>query len=92
MEAFGRRPFLILSRDEVIPWINAVITAPITRTIRGIPSELPLDRADGMPDSCVATFDNVSVLTKSALRSRICTLGPARMREACAALRIAVDC
>jgi mRNA interferase MazF len=88
----GRRPYLILSRDEVIPVVNAVVTAPITRTIRGIRSELALSETDGMPQECVASFDNIRVLKKTNLISRITALGPVRMREACDALCAAVDC
>jgi mRNA interferase MazF len=91
-ERAGRRPYLVLSRDEVIPVVNAVVTAPITRTVRGISSELALSRSDGLPRDCAANFDHVSVVAKSALVAHICTLDPLQMRQACEALRAAVDC
>lgn len=92
MEAIGRRPFLIMSRNAAIPVLNSVLAAPVTRTIRGIPTELPLGPDDGMPVDCVASFDNLRVVPKANLVDHICSLRPGRLAHACAALRIAVDC
>lgn len=88
----GRRPFLVMTRDAAIPVLKTVIAAPITRTIRGIPTELRLGPEDGMPTECAASLDNLRVISKSHLVGRECILSPARMLEACGALRIAVDC
>ena len=88
----GRRPFLVMSRSRAIPVLNSVLAAPITRTVRGIPTELPLGRDDGMPVDCAASFDNLRVVPKANLTERMCSLGPARLAEACEALQIAVDC
>jgi mRNA interferase MazF len=88
----GRRPFLVMTRSGAIPVLTTVLAAPVSRTIRGIPTELPLSRADGMPVDCVATFDNLAVVPKANLTQRICALRPARLTEACDALRNAVDC
>ena len=88
----GRRPFLIMTRSAAIPVLTSVLAAPITRTIRGIPTELPLGPEDGMPDECVASFDNLRVVPKSYLVDHICSLRPSRITEACAALRSSVDC
>jgi mRNA interferase MazF len=90
--AAGRRPALVLTRTVAIPVLNRVVVAPATRTIRDIPTEVVLDRGDGMPEPCAVSLDNVTVVAKGALRSLICTLGPDRMQAVCAALRAAVDC
>lgn len=88
----GRRPVLILTRQEAIPVLNKVVVAPATRTIRGIDSELPVDQGDGMPRPCVINFDNLFYVRKSLLTDRITTLSFDRMLEACKALRIATGC
>ena len=81
-----------MTRSAAIPVLNSVLAAPVTRTIRGIPTELPLSPADGMPTDCVANFDNLRVEPKANLVDHICTLQPGRLTEACVALRAAVDC
>ena len=86
------RPCLILTRDRAIGVLDAVLVAPITRTIRGIPTEISLDRSDGLPVDCVATMDNTSVVPKSALTHKVGALTPGRWPEVCAALRAATDC
>lgn len=88
----GRRPALVLSRSAAIPVLNRVLVAPATRTLRRIPTEVILDRQDGMPELSALSMDNITVVAKRALGSLICRLGPARMTEVCDALRTAVDC
>lgn len=88
----GRRPFLVMTRSAAIPVLHSVIAAPVSRTVRGIPTELRLGPDDGMPTDCVASFDNLRVVPKANLVQRVCVLEVARMEEACAALRIAIDC
>ena len=92
IEAVGRRPYLVMTRTIAIDVLNRVIVAPVTRTIRGIPTELPLGPDDGMPTECVASFDNLTVVPQANLTERICALQPSRLAEACGALRLAVDC
>lgn len=92
IEDLGRRPFLIMTRPSAIPMLNQVVAAPVTRTIRDIPSELRLGPDDGMPTECAASFDNLRVVPKSLLVDRICTLGSDRLAEACQALRTAMAC
>jgi mRNA interferase MazF len=92
LEGVGRRPFLVLTRDAAIPVLASLVCAPITRTVRSIPTELPLGTDDGMPVACAATFDNLRTIPKHALTERIAQLSPNRVGEACRALRIAVDC
>lgn len=92
IEHLGRRPFLVMSRSAAIPVLNSVLAAPVTRTVRGIPTELPLGPDDGMPADCAASFDNLRVVPKANLIDHICTLQPARLAAACASMRAAVDC
>lgn len=86
------RPFLILTRDETIPVLRAVLAAPITRTIRRIPTEVALGISEGLPVASVATMDGVLPLPKSMLVRRMGALAPERQHELCAALSAAVDC
>ncbi len=88
----GRRPVVVLTRNGVIEHLNHVVAAPVTRTIRNIPTEVLLDPEDGLPMECVVSLDNTTSVRAALLTSRIADLGPARMAEICAALRIAVGC
>ena len=88
----GRRPFLVMTRSAAIPVLQNVLAAPLTRTIRSIPTELPLGPADGMPVECAGSFDNLRVVPKALLVERVCTLEPVRLLDACRALRATVDC
>lgn len=88
----GRRPFLIMTRAAAIPILHSLLAAPITRTIRAIPTEVSLGVDDGMPSDCAARFDNLRVVPKAYLVDRVCVLDPIRMGEVCRALRAAVDC
>lgn len=92
LEDVGRRPFLVMTRTAAIPVLFSVLAAPVTRTVRDIPTELRLSPDDGMPTECAASFDNLRVVPKAYLIERQCTLPPTRLLEACTALRAAVDC
>jgi mRNA interferase MazF len=92
MPEAGRRPFLVMTRDRTIEILHSVLVAPVSRTVRAIPTELALGPDDGMPVECAASFDNLRVVPKSHLVDRITTLDPQRLREACVALATAVDC
>jgi mRNA interferase MazF len=92
IEDIGRRPFLVMTRSAAIPVLNSVLAAPLTRTIRTLPTELPVGPDDGMPVEGAASFDNLRVVPKAHLVERQCTLEAARVVEACRALRAAVDC
>lgn len=86
------RPYLVLTRDEAIPVLRRILVAPITRNVRGIPTEVPLGQPEGLPTECVASFDNVVTLHKSMLVRRMGVVPPDRRREPCEALRAATDC
>ncbi|MBW3557799.1 MAG: type II toxin-antitoxin system PemK/MazF family toxin [Actinobacteria bacterium] len=87
-----RRPVLVLTRDAAIPVLRTLLVAPVTRRVRGIATEVPLDAEDGMPVECAATMDNVTTIDRSFLTQRITRLGPDRMTRACVALAIATSC
>ena len=86
------RPFLILTRDEAIQVLRTVLVAPITRTIRHIPSEVPLGISEGLPVASAATMDNVFAIPKSMLVRRMGSLAPERQHELGEALSAAIDC
>ena len=88
----GDRPVLVLTRDPVADRIGAVVVAACTRTVRGLTSELPLGPDDGMPEACVAAFDNLHTLRRSAFRRRITRLTETRMQEMCGVLDRALGC
>ena len=89
----GDRPVLVLTRDPVAARIGAVVVAALTRTERGLVSELKLSRErDGVPTDCVVSFDNLHTVPRTSLRRRITRLGAPRMVEACRTLRDALGC
>ena len=87
-----RRPVLILTRERFIPKLSALLVAPVTTSVREIPTEVLLDRADGMPQTCAANFDNTFTLTTARFRERVTTLGSDRLDEVCGAYRFAAGC
>lgn len=89
----GDRPVLVLTRDPVADRIGSVVVAALTRTRRGLVSELVLTPAqDGVPTECVANFDNVHTVPRTAFRRRVASLSAARMAQGCRVLRDAVGC
>jgi mRNA interferase MazF len=71
----------------------AVLVAPATRTIRGIPTEAALTASeDGMPRDCALSFDNLATIPQSLLTDRITQLHEPRLGEICDALRVATGC
>jgi mRNA interferase MazF len=88
----GRRPVLILTRSEAIPILQRVLVAPLTGTIRGLPTEIRLGEEDGLPGECVASFDNVGQVTRALLGEPIASLAGRRMDEVCRALAVATGC
>ncbi len=89
----GDRPVLILTRDPVAERIGSVVVAAMTRTRRGLASELELTRSeDDVPTDCVVNFDNLHTIPRTVFRRRVTTLTPPRMAEACQTLRDALGC
>lgn len=87
----GRRPVVLLSRDTAYRIRSAVTVVPVTRTVRDIPVEVPLDRGDGLPTRCVANLDDITTIPRALVTERIATLSAERMREVEEALRFALD-
>lgn len=89
----GDRPVLVLTRDPVAERIGSVVVAALTRTRRGLVSELELTTADdGVPSDCVVNFDNIHTLPRNAFRRRIIRLSAVRVQQACRALRASAGC
>ena len=86
-----RRPVMVVTRDAAIPVLGAILVAPVTRTVRGIPTEIPLGRAEGLPRPCAASFDNLRPVRKAWLTRRMGALG-LRSNEICDALAALSDC
>ena len=86
------RPVLILTRGSAIPYLSRVTVAPITSTIRGVPSEVPLGVEDGLRQTCAANLHNVMTVSQESLGRRLCQLSRERMRQVCAALAFALGC
>ncbi|MGA9159619.1 MAG: type II toxin-antitoxin system PemK/MazF family toxin [Actinomycetota bacterium] len=86
------RPYLVLTRDEAIPVLGTILVAPVTRTVRSIPTEVLLGSEEGLPAEGVATLDNVLTFPKAMLVRRMGALSLGRRGEPCEALRAAVDC
>ena len=75
------RPVLILTRDSALEFLGEVTVAPITATIRDIPSEVVLTKADGMPRDCAVNFDHIQTVSKGKLGSLIATLSSSKMQQ-----------
>jgi len=80
-EPAGRRPVLLLSRDAAYSYLNKFIAVEITSTIRNVAVEVPLGRAEGLPQKCAANCDNIRTISRSTLSKRIGELSTARHTE-----------
>lgn len=87
-----RRPVLVISRDEVIPVVNNVVVAPVTSTIRSIPTCIPVGADQGIDHDSVATFDNLAAVPKSVLTTRLGSLGADGRLQICRALEAMANC
>jgi mRNA interferase MazF len=87
-----RRPVLVLTRERFVPRLTAVLVAPVTTHVRGIPTEVPLGADEGLPRPCAANFDNLFTLARSRFVERIGTLPESRLDEVCEAYRFAAGC
>jgi mRNA interferase MazF len=87
----GRRPVLVVTRDAVIPFLTKVTVAPVTRTVRGIRSEVPVGPAEGLSSESVANCDNLETVPKAALETApVGLLPPGNVRRLDQALRFAL--
>lgn len=87
----GRRPVVLLSRDEAYAVRTSVAVAPVTTTIRGIPVEVPLGREDGLPKDCAVNLDSILTIPKSYLESRITRLSEQKRSAIHEAIKFALN-
>lgn len=85
-----RRPVVVLTRDSALEFLGEVTVAPITTTVRDIPSEVFLTESDGMPKACAVNLDHIQTVSKARLGPLIATLPPGKMAEIGPALRFAL--
>ncbi len=76
-----KRPVVILTRNSVLDYLGEVTVAPITSTIRGIPSEIPLSNMDGMHNDCAVNCDHIQTVSKAKIGSLITTLSKEKLVE-----------
>lgn len=87
-----RRPVLIVTRTEAVPVLTTIIVAPITRSVREIPTHLRVGADEGLDIESAAAFDNLQPINRRFLSRRVGTLAPGRRIELCRALRALADC
>lgn len=87
-----KRPVVVLTRESAIAYLSMVTVAPVTSTIRGVPSEVVLNEDDGMKSSCAVNLHNAVTVSQQHLGKRVARLSPARMNQICAALRFSLGC
>ena len=87
-----QRPALLLTRDSALAYLSRITVAPITSTIRGVPSEVALGPEDGLRQSCAVNLHNVVTISKDRVGRRVCQLPDDRMHAVCAALEFALGC
>jgi mRNA interferase MazF len=87
-----QRPVLILTRDSALGVLSTVTVAPITSTIRDVPSEVILDMNDGMKGQCAVNLHNAVTIPQERLGKRVASLSHQRMQEVCLALRFSLEC
>ena len=86
------RPVVVLTRNSALRYLSTATVAPITSSIRGVPSEVQLGEDDGMKGPCAVNLHNALTVSQQRLEKRVARLGPDRMREICSALHFALGC
>lgn len=86
------RPVLVLTRDSALDYLTTATVAPVTSTIRGVPSEVVIGVEDGMKGPCAISLHNAVTVDQRKLGRRVAQLDPGRMREVCAALGFSLGC
>jgi mRNA interferase MazF len=87
-----KRPAVVLTRGSAISYLSTVTIAPITSTIRVVPSEVVLTEEDGMKAPCAVNLHNVVTVSQQRLGRRVAHLNSVRMNEICAAMRFSLGC
>jgi mRNA interferase MazF len=88
----GRRPVCVLTRPDAIPVLRNVLVAQVTRTVRGIPTEVRLEESDGMPGECAISLDNLRTVPRVVLSAPLTSLSGIKLHEVCRALAVATAC
>ena len=86
-----KRPVILLTRDSVLKYLGEVTVAPVTSTVRDIPSEVFLSKQDGMTKDCAINFDHIQTVSKGKIGSLITTLTPNKLERVCEAIQFALD-
>ena len=86
-----KRPVLILTRNSILEYLSEVTIAPVTSTIRNIPSEVFLTSIDGMPMNCVINFDHIQTVSRDRIGSLITALPPEKLKEVRRAIDFALE-
>ena len=86
-----KRPVLILTRDSILDYLGEVTIAPITSTVREIPSEVFLSKEDGMPRDCAVNFDHIQTVSKGKIGALIATISPLKNEQIREAIHFALD-
>lgn len=86
-----KRPVLILTRDSVLEYLGEITIAPITTTIRDIPSEVFLSTFDDMPQDCAVNCDHLQTVSKGKIGPLITSLSRKKMLEVGQAIRFALN-
>jgi len=87
-----QRPVVVLTRESAIAYLSSITVAPVTSTIRGVPSEVRLSETDGMKGPCAINLHNLVTVSKTDLGRRVGTLSSERLKEVCEALGFALGC
>jgi len=87
-----KRPVVVLTRESALGFLSKVTVAPITTTIRGVPSEVELNEEDGMKAPCAVNLHNAITVSQDRLGKPVARLSSLRMNEICAALRFSLGC
>jgi mRNA interferase MazF len=87
-----RRPILVLTRQNAIQWLDTVMVAPVTSTIRGLPSEVIVGVNEGLKRTSAVNLDHVQTVDRATLTHYVGSLPPATMRAVCRALAVATGC
>ena len=87
-----RRPVLVVTRSDAVAVLNWIVVAPVTRTVRRIPTEVELSEQHGLSNDCAASFDNLQPIRRGYLTERVGRLGADQLDEICRALGALADC
>jgi mRNA interferase MazF len=83
---------VVLTRESAVAYLSTVTVAPVTSTIRGVPSEVVLDEEDGMKHPCAVNLHNIVTVSQRRLGRRVARLSDTRLSEICSAVRFSIGC